>query len=109
MKLGVLFQLYWLLAEFSYLWFYSETLIFLLAVSWDDITQDPLQSPLTYGSLLLITHVTQGSTLYIAGYFSALRQLYNLAHMWNLRNKTEELKGREGKIKQEKIREGDKP
>jgi len=29
--------------------------------------------------------------------------------MWNLRNKTEEHKGREGKMKQEEIREGDKP
>ena len=29
--------------------------------------------------------------------------------MWNLRNKTEEGRGREGKIKQDEIREGDKP
>ena len=29
--------------------------------------------------------------------------------MWNLRNKTEDHRGKEGKIKQDKIREGDKP
>jgi len=29
--------------------------------------------------------------------------------MWNLRNKTEDHRGREGKIKQDEIREGKKP
>ena len=38
------------------------------------------------------------------------RQLsYDLTHMWNLRNKTVDYRGREEKIKQDKIREGDKP
>ena len=38
------------------------------------------------------------------------RQLsYDLTHMWNLKNKTEDHKGKEEKIKQEEIREGDKP
>ena len=38
------------------------------------------------------------------------RQLsYDLTYMWNLRNKTEDHRGREEKIKQDKIREGDKP
>ena len=37
------------------------------------------------------------------------RQLYDLTHMWNLRNKTEDHRGREEKIKQDEIREGDKP
>ena len=30
-------------------------------------------------------------------------------HMWNLRNKTEDHRAREEKIKQDEIREGDKP
>ena len=34
---------------------------------------------------------------------------YDFTHTWNLRNKTEEYRGREGKIKQDEIREGDKP
>ena len=34
---------------------------------------------------------------------------HDFTHMWNLRNKTEERRGREGKIKQDEIREGDKP
>ena len=34
---------------------------------------------------------------------------YMISLMWNLRNKTEEGRGREGKIKQDEIREGDKP
>ena len=34
---------------------------------------------------------------------------HDFAYMWNLRNKTEEHRGREGKIKQDEIREGDKP
>ena len=34
---------------------------------------------------------------------------YDLIHMWNLRNKTGDQRGREGKIKQDKIREGNKP
>ena len=38
------------------------------------------------------------------------RQLsYDLAHMWNLRNKTEGNKGREEKRKQGETREGEKP
>ena len=37
------------------------------------------------------------------------RQLYDLTDMWNLRNKTEDHRGRELKIKQDKTREGDKP
>ena len=38
------------------------------------------------------------------------RQLSNdVTHMWNLRNKTEDHRGRKGKIKQDKIREEDKP
>ena len=38
------------------------------------------------------------------------RQLsYDLTHMWNLRNKTGDHRGRGEKIKQDKIREGDKP
>ena len=35
--------------------------------------------------------------------------LYDLSHIWNLRNNTEDYRGREGKIKQDEIREGDKP
>ena len=34
---------------------------------------------------------------------------YYFTDMWNLRNKTNEHRGREGKIKQVKNREGDKP
>ena len=34
---------------------------------------------------------------------------YDPTYMWNLRNKTEDHGGREGKIKQDKIGEGDKP
>ena len=34
---------------------------------------------------------------------------YDFTHMWNLRNKTEYHRGREGKIKQDETREGDKP
>ena len=38
------------------------------------------------------------------------RQLsYDLTDMRNLRNKTEDHRGREGKMKQDKTREGDKP
>ena len=38
------------------------------------------------------------------------RQLsYDLTDMWNLRNKTEDHRGREGKIKQDETRVGDKP
>ena len=38
------------------------------------------------------------------------RQLsYDLTDMWKLRNNTEDHRGREVKIKQDKIREGDKP
>ena len=38
------------------------------------------------------------------------RQLsYGFTYMWNLRNKTEDHKGEEEKIKQDKIREEDKP
>ena len=29
--------------------------------------------------------------------------------MWNLRNKTQDRRGREGKIRQDEIRQGDKP
>ena len=32
-----------------------------------------------------------------------------ISMVWNLRNKTEDHWGREGKIKQDEIREGDKP
>ena len=34
---------------------------------------------------------------------------YDLIDTWNLRNKTEDHRGREEKIKQDEIREGDKP
>ena len=38
------------------------------------------------------------------------RQLsYDFTHKWNLRNKTEDHRGREEKIKQDKIREANKP
>ena len=38
------------------------------------------------------------------------RQLsYDLTHMWNLRNETEDHRRREEKKKQDEIREGDKP
>ena len=38
------------------------------------------------------------------------RQLsYDLTDMWNLRNKAEDHRGREGKMKQDVTREGDKP
>ena len=39
----------------------------------------------------------------------AEKELYDLTHMWNLRNKTEDHREQVGKIKQGKIREGDKP
>ena len=34
---------------------------------------------------------------------------YALTYIWDLRNKTEDHRGRERKIKQDEIREGDKP
>ena len=34
---------------------------------------------------------------------------YDVIHMWNLRNKTKDHGRTEGKIKQDEIREGDKP
>ena len=34
---------------------------------------------------------------------------YDLTPMWNLRNKTEDLRGREGKTEWEVISEGEKP
>ena len=38
------------------------------------------------------------------------RQLsYGFTNMWNLRNKAEDHRGREGKIKQDEIRDRDKP
>ena len=38
------------------------------------------------------------------------RQLsYDVTHMWNLRSKTNDHREREEKIKQDEIREGDKP
>ena len=37
------------------------------------------------------------------------RQLYDLTYTLNLRNKTKDHRGREGRIKQDEIREGDKP
>ena len=38
------------------------------------------------------------------------RQLsYDFTHMWNLRNKTEDHRRREEKIKQDETREGEKP
>ena len=36
-------------------------------------------------------------------------QLYDLTDMRKLRNKTEDHRGREGKMKQDETREGDKP
>ena len=39
----------------------------------------------------------------------AEKELYDLTHMWNLRNKTEDHREQVGKIKQGKVREGDKP
>ena len=35
--------------------------------------------------------------------------LYDLTHIWDLRNKTEDHRGGEGKIKPDEIREADKP
>ena len=40
---------------------------------------------------------------------SEISQLHHLTHIWNLRSKTEDHRRREEKIKQEEIREGDKP
>ena len=37
------------------------------------------------------------------------QMLYDFTHMWNLRNKTDEHRRKEGKIKQDKNREGGKP
>ena len=34
------------------------------------------------------------------------RQIYDFTHTWNLRNKTDEHSGREGKLKYDKNREG---
>ena len=36
------------------------------------------------------------------------KELFDFTHMWNLRNKTEDHRGRKGEIQQEEIREGDK-
>ena len=37
------------------------------------------------------------------------RQSYDLTHTWQLKNRTEGHSGKEEKIKENKIREGDKP
>ena len=53
-----------------------------------------------------------GTTGYYATQNKSVRErqlLYDFIHTWNLRNKTNEHRGREGKIKQDKIGEGDKP
>ena len=52
-----------------------------------------------------------GTTGYYAKRDKSLRKRqlsYDLTDMWNLRNKAEDHRGREKKIKQDKTREGDK-
>ena len=62
--------------------------------------------------ILIIKHIKIKSEQYYAKQNKSVRERkipYDLTHMCNLRNKTHEHRGREGKIKYEENREGDKP
>ena len=61
---------------------------------------------------LAICNDVDGTRGYYAKWTKPIRERqlsYDFTHMWNLRNKTEEQSGKEGKIKQDEIRGGDKP
>ena len=53
-----------------------------------------------------------GTRGYYAKWNKAIRERqlsYGITHIWNLRNKTDNHRGKKGKIKQDEIRVGDKP
>ena len=61
---------------------------------------------------LNICHIVNGTRGYYAKWNKSIRERqlsYNLTDMRNLRNKTEDHRGREGKMKQDETREGDNP
>ena len=60
---------------------------------------------------LAICHNVYGTRGYYAKQDKSFRERqlsYDLIHMWNLRNKAEDHRGKEEKMKQDKTREGDK-
>ena len=61
---------------------------------------------------LAICNNVGGTRVYYAKWNKSIRERqipYDFTHMWNLRNKTSEYRGRERKMKLARIREGDKP
>ena len=61
---------------------------------------------------LAICNYVDGTRGYYAEWNNSIRERqlsYDFIRMWNLRNRKEDHRGREGKIKQDEIREGDQP